>query len=103
MRQLLLIVILISSIGAQAQYKFPPLRNGGDKILHIAASYTITYHSYQWLEPHLGHKRAKLYSTILALGAGVGKEVIDQAFRKGWDGNDMIANMGGIVLCRIDL
>ena len=76
---------------------------GGDKILHFTASYAISHTTYHYLQPKLGHKKAKIYSIIASLGIGILKEIIDERYRKGWEAGDMYANAGGIVLFRFDL
>jgi len=76
---------------------------GGDKMLHFTASYTISYTTYHYLQPKLGHKKAKTYSIVASLGIGIIKEIIDERYRKGWEAGDMYANVGGIVLFRLDL
>ena len=45
--------------------KLPPMKVGGDKMLHFAASYAISYHSYKWIEPRYGKDKAKIYSTFI--------------------------------------
>tara|TARA_R110002020_G_scaffold82359_2_gene203756 strand:+ start:673 stop:996 length:324 start_codon:yes stop_codon:yes gene_type:complete len=105
MKKLLLMVIvsLISIKSYSQSYNIPPFKRGGDKILHFTCSYIIQYNSYNWLEPRLGKKKAKLYSTLLTLGIGASKEIIDQKFRKGWEAGDMYANSAAIMLFRIEL
>ena len=101
MKRLLLIVILILPINMQPQsLKLPPMKVGGDKMLHFAASYAISYHSYKWIEPRYGKDNAKIYSTLISVGIGVGKEIIDEKYRKGWEVGDVYANFGGIILFR---
>ena len=84
-------------------FKTPPLKMGGDKIFHFITSYTISYTTYHYLQPKIGHKKAKRYSTITSLGIGIIKEIVDERYRKGWEKGDMYANMGGIILFRYDL
>jgi hypothetical protein len=105
MKKLLLIVMLsLLSIKSYSQtYKIPPFKRGGDKILHFTCSYIIQYNSYKWLEPRYGAKKARLYSTLLTLGIGAGKEFIDQRYRKGWELGDMYANSAAVVLFRIEI
>jgi len=79
------------------------LRNHGDKILHFTGSYFIAYTTYHYLQPKLGHKKAKTYSIVASLGIGIIKEIIDERYRKGWEAGDMYANAGGVVLFRFDL
>ena len=45
MRWIILFLILSLSSNSQT-FKVPPLKNGGDKIVHFAVSYTLTYNSY---------------------------------------------------------
>jgi hypothetical protein len=99
----MVIVSLISIKSYSQSYNIPPFKRGGDKILHFTCSYIIQYNSYNWLEPRLGKKKAKLYSTLLTLGIGASKEIIDQKFRKGWEAGDMYANSAAIMLFRIEL
>ena len=76
---------------------------GGDKILHFTASYAISHTTYHYLQPKLGHKKAKTYSIVASLGIGIIKEIIDERYRKGGEIEDMCANVGGVVLFRFDL
>ena len=76
---------------------------GGDKILHFTASYAISHTTYHYLQPKLGHKKAKTYSIVASLGIGILKEIIDERYRKGGEVEDMYANVGGVVLFRFDL
>jgi len=105
MKKLLLTVILsLISIKSYSQFNYQPsFKGGGDKILHFTCSYIIQYNSYNFLEPRVGKKKAKLYSTLLTLGIGAGKELIDQRYRKGWEAGDMYANSAAVVLFRLDL
>ena len=99
----MVIVSLISIKSYSQSYNIPPFKRGGDKILHFTCIYIIQYNSYNWLEPRLGKKKAKLYSTLLTLGNGASKEIIAQKFRKGWEAGDMYANSAAIMLFRIEL
>jgi len=100
MKKLLLMVILsVFAITSQSQ----TIGLEKDKILHFAASYTISYQSYKYLEPRYGKQKAKLYSTILSLSIGIAKEIIDERYRKGWEPGDMVANGGGIIIFRLSL
>jgi len=81
----------------------PPFQMGADKILHFTASYTIAYTAYHYLQPRIGSRRARLYGSGISLGVGILKEVVDQHYRKGWEAGDLYANMGGIILFRIDI
>jgi len=105
MKKLLLTVILsLISIKSYSQFNYQPsFKGGGDKILHFTCSYIIQYNSYNFLEPRVGKKKAKLYSTLLTLGIGAGKELIDQRYRKGWEAGDMYANSAAVVLFRLEL
>lgn len=76
---------------------------GYDKVLHFSCSYIIQHSAYNYLEPRFGKKKAKLYSTIITLSIGAGKEIIDQRYRKGWEAGDMYANTAAIILFRYDL
>ena len=76
---------------------------GGDKMLHFTASYTISHITYHYLQPRVGYKKAKIYSTIISLGTGIIKEIIDERYRGGWEQGDIYTNMGGIILFRIDI
>jgi hypothetical protein len=79
------------------------LRNHGDKILHFTGSYFIAYTTYHYLQPKIGHKKAKTYSIATSIGIGILKEIIDERYRKGGEVEDMYANVGGVVLFRFDL
>jgi hypothetical protein len=105
MKKLLLMVIIsIFSIKSYSQINYSPsFKGGGDKILHFTCSYIIQYNSYKWLEPRYGAKKAKLYSTLLTLGIGAGKEFIDERYRKGWELGDMYANSAAVILFRIEI
>lgn len=81
----------------------PVLRNGGDKILHFTCSYVIAYNTYKYFEHRVPKKRARLYSVLVPLVVGAAKEFIDEKYRKGWEKEDMYANIGGIILFRYDL
>jgi len=104
MKKLLLIVTtLLLYLNTSAQFvELPPLRNGGDKILHFSASYVISYNTYNFMEPRYGHKRALIYSSIASLVVGIGKEIYDERYSKGWEKGDMYANGIGITLFIID-
>lgn len=104
MKKLLPIVItLLLYINTSAQFvELPPLRNGGDKILHLSASYVISYNTYNFIEPRYGHKRALTYSILASLVIGIGKEIYDERYSKGWEKGDMYANGIGITLFVID-
>ena len=93
------ILFLLFSLNTYSQ----SFKIGGDKMLHFTASYTISYNTYHYLQPKIGHKKAKRYSTIASLGVGIIKEIVDERYRKGWEQGDMYANMGGIILFRYDL
>jgi len=105
MKKLILMVIfLLCSIKSNAQFNYDPaLGNGGDKFLHFSCSYIIQYNSYKLLQPKVGKQKAKLYSTLITLGIGAGKELIDQKYRKGWELGDMVANSAAVVLFRIQI
>ena len=104
MKRIIIFLLLFLSLNSYSQsFKIPPLRMGGDKILHFATSYTISYTTYHYLQPKIGHKKAKIYSTAATIGMGIIKEIIDERYRKGWEAGDMYANVGGIVLFRLDL
>ena len=105
MKRLITILVTVLSIyQLQAQtIEIPPFRGGGDKILHFTASYTIAYTTYELLQPRIGSRRARLYGSGISLGVGVLKEVVDQRYRKGWEAGDLYANMGGILLFRLDI
>ena len=104
MKRIIILLLLFLSLSSYSQsFEVPPLRMGGDKILHFATSYAISYTTYHYLQPKLGHKKAKTYSIVASLGIGIIKEIIDERYRKGWEAGDMYANVGGIVLFRLDL
>ena len=104
MKRIIIFLFLFLSLSSYSQsLELPPLRMGGDKILHFATSYAISYTTYHYLQPKLGHKKAKTYSIVASLGMGIIKEIIDERYRKGWEAGDMYANVGGIVLFRLDL
>lgn len=102
-----LFLLLVTSLIAIQLYSqdimIPPFEMGGDKILHFTASYTIAYTAYHYLQPRIGSRRARLYGSGISLGIGILKEVVDQRYRKGWEAGDLYANMGGIILFRIDI
>jgi len=98
-RIIIVVIFLFLSLNLSAQ-KF---KMGGDKMLHFTASYTISHITYHYLQPKLGHKKAKTYSIITSLGTGIIKEIIDERYRGGWEQGDIYANMGGIILFRIDI
>lgn len=105
MKKLILTVILsFFLIKSHAQFNYDPsLKHGGDKILHFAGSYVISYNSYKFLLPRYGEKKAKLYSSLISIGVGITKEIIDEKYRKGWEVEDMYANAGGILLFRVSI
>lgn len=105
MKKLILTVILsFFLIKSHAQFNYQPsFKGGGDKILHFAFSYAISYNSYNFLEPRYGKKKARLYSSLISLGVGITKEIVDEKYRKGWEAGDMYANMVGIVLFRVSI
>ena len=76
----------------------PAMKNGGDKILHFTFSYVIAYETYRYFEPRVGRKKAKVYSIIVPVAAGLGKEFVDYKWRKGAEGADLIADGLGITL-----
>jgi len=80
-----------------------PFNMGIDKVLHFATSYTIAYTTYQYLQPRIGSRRARLYGSCISLGVGILKEVVDERYRKGWEAGDLYANIGGILLFRLDI
>ena len=41
-------------------------------------------------------RRAKIYSILIATGAGIAKEIIDEKWRKGYELDDITANSFGI-------
>ena len=93
------ILFLLFSLNTYSQ----SFKIGGDKILHFKAIYTISYTTYQYLQPKIGKHKAKRYSIIASLGIGSSQEIIDERYRKGWEAGDMYANVGGIILFRFDL
>ena len=99
MKRIVIFLLLFLSLNSYSQ----PLKIGGDKILHFITSYTISYTTYHYLQPKIGHKKAKTYSTVATVGIGIAKEIIDERYRKGWEAGDMYANMSGIVLFRFNL
>ena len=104
MKLLFTTLFLLFSLNVHSQsFKIPPIKVEDDKMFHFIASYTINYTTYHYLQPKIGHKKAKRYSTITSLGIGIIKEIIDERYRKGWEVGDMYANVGGIVLFRYDL
>ena len=104
MKRIIILLLLFLSLSSYSQsFEVPPLRMGGDKILHFATSYAISYTTYHYLQPKIGHKKAKTYSTVATVGIGIAKEIIDERYRKGWEAGDMYANVSGIVLFRLDL
>lgn len=76
----------------------PAMNNGGDKILHFTFSYVIAYETYRYFEPRVGSRKAKVYSIIVPVAAGLGKEFVDYKWRKGAEGADLIADGLGITL-----
>ena len=104
MKRIIILLLLLLSLNSYSQtLKIPPMRNGGDKILHFTASYVISYTTYHYLQPKIGHKKAKIYSIGTSVGIGIIKEIIDERYRKGWEAGDMYANLSGIILFRLDL
>jgi len=99
-KRIIIIVIFLFFFLTKSAQTF---KMGGDKILHFTASYAISHTTYHYLQPKLGHKKAKTYSIVASLGIGILKEIIDERYRKGWEAGDMYANAGGIVLFRFDL
>jgi len=103
-KRIFTLLFLFLSLNSYSQtLKIPPLRMNGDKILHFSASYVISYTTYHYLQPRIGHKKAKTYSILTSLGVGIMKEIIDERYRKGWEAGDIYANTGGIILFRLDL
>ena len=102
MKRIIIIVVLLFFFLTKSAQTLQ-LRNHGDKILHFTGSYFIAYTTYHYLQPKIGHKKAKTYSIATSIGIGILKEIIDERYRKGWEAGDMYANMGGIVLFRLDL
>ena len=98
-RIIITVIFLFLSLNLSSQ----TFKIEGDKILHFITSYTISYTTYHYLQPKIGHKKAKIYSTVATLGIGIAKEIIDERYRKGWEVGDMYANMSGIVLFKFDL
>ena len=104
MKRIVIFLLLFLSLNSYSQsFELPPLKMGGDKIFHFITSYTISYTTYHYLQPKIGHKKAKTYSTVATVGIGIAKEIIDERYRKGWEAGDMYANMSGIVLFRFNL
>ena len=102
MRWIILLLFLSLSSNSQT-FKVPPLRNGGDKIVHFAVSYTLTYNSYNYLKHKMPKRRAKIYSILIATGAGIAKEIIDEKWRKGAENGDLIADGLGISFALITI
>mgnify|MGYP003965266119 FL=1 len=102
MKRIIIIVVLLFFFLTKSAQTLQ-LRNHGDKILHFTGSYFIAYTTYHYLQPKIGHKKAKTYSIATSIGIGILKEIIDERYRKGWEAGDMYANAGGIVLFRFDL
>ena len=100
MKRIIIIVIFLFFFLTKSAQTF---KMGGDKILHFTASYAISHTTYHYLQPKLGHKKAKTYSIIASLGIGILKEIIDERYRKGGEVEDMYANVGGVVLFKFDL
>ena len=100
MKRIIIVVIFLFFFLTNSAQTF---KMGGDKILHFSASYAISHTTYHYLQPKLGHKKAKTYSIIASLGIGILKEIIDERYRKGGEIEDMCANVGGVVLFRFDL
>jgi len=98
-RIIIIVIFLFLSLNLSSQ----TFKVEGDKILHFITSYTISYTTYHYLQPKIGHKKAKTYSIVASLGIGIIKEIIDERYRKGWEAGDMYANAGGVVLFRFDL
>tara|TARA_R110002012_G_scaffold118746_4_gene267727 strand:+ start:160 stop:552 length:393 start_codon:yes stop_codon:yes gene_type:complete len=111
-----LFLLLVTSLIAIQLYSqdntIPPVRLSGpiqpfnmgiDKVLHFATSYTIAYTTYHYLQPRIGSRRARIWGAGISLGVGIAKEVIDERYRKGYEQGDIIANMAGILLFRIDI
>ena len=91
------ILFLFLSLSSNSQtFKVPPLRNGGDKIVHFAVSYTLTYNSYNYLKNKMPKRRTKVCSSLIAIGIGMSKEIIDHKWRKGHETGDIIADGVGI-------
>jgi hypothetical protein len=104
MKRIIILLLLFLSLNSYSQiFKVPPMKNGGDKILHFTFSYVISHTTYHYLQPRIGQKKAKIYSTAATIGIGIAKEIIDERYRKGWEAGDMYANISGIVLFRLDL
>ena len=98
MKKLLLMVILsLISIESHTQ------TIGYDKVLHFSCSYIIQHNTYRFLEPRVGKKKAKLYSTVITLSVGAGKELIDQKYRGGWEVQDMYANGLAVTIFRYEI
>ena len=104
MKKLLLMVLIsMFSIKSYSQTTVPKLSIGYDKILHFTCSYIIQHESYKFLEPRVGKKKAKLYSTILTLSIGACKELVDQRYRSGWEIQDMYANSLAVTIFRYEI
>jgi len=104
MKRIVIFLLLFLSLNSYSQISYKPsFKGGGDKILHFTASYVISYTTYHYLQPKIGHKKAKIYSIGTSVGIGIIKEIIDERYRKGWEAGDMYANMSGIILFRLDL
>tara|TARA_R100000951_G_scaffold68219_1_gene57574 strand:- start:298 stop:675 length:378 start_codon:yes stop_codon:yes gene_type:complete len=99
----LLVTSLITIQLYSQDITIPPFEMGKDKILHFTASYTIAYTTYHYLQPRIGSRRARLYGSGISLGIGILKEVVDERYRKGWEAGDLYANIGGIILFRLDI
>jgi len=95
-KRIIIFLLLFISLSSYSQiFEIPPLKNGGDKILHFTVSYTLTYHSYHYLKSRVPKNKAKLYSALITISIGVAKEAIDEKWRKGSERGDLIANSLG--------
>jgi len=104
MKYIIILLLLFLNLNSYSQsFKVPPMKNGGDKILHFTVSYVLTYHSYHYLKTKMPKKKAKIYSILIATSAGIAKEIIDEKWRKGYELGDITANSVGISLALITI
>ena len=104
MKRIVIFLLLFLSLSSYSQsFELPPLRMGGDKILHFTASYVIMYNSYHYLETKMPKKKAKIYSILITAGAGIAKEIVDDKWRKGAENGDLIADGLGISFALITI
>ena len=77
MKRIIIIVVLLFFFLTKSAQTLQ-LRNHGDKILHFTGSYFIAYTTYHYLQPKIGHKKAKTYSIATSIGIGILKEIVEK-------------------------